>query len=149
MPKGHSAPRLSGWPATPASEIGCSPTQRAFTAQPAVQSVQFVNLTRISQRAGRGMPGQFSLHRAVSVISRHGAGVSSAPTAAPLAILMRSLRVVMMSASLMAIQTAMFQTFLPVTAHAGIHAHGAARVAADGVDVICRERVAGADAAMA
>src|SRR5271157_471340 len=82
-PKAHSPPRLRGWPATPASETGCPPTQRARTPHPAGQMEQFVNLAEISPRGGRGTPGQFSLHSAVSVINRHGAGVNTAPAAAP------------------------------------------------------------------
>ena len=82
----------TGRRATPASDTGCSPTHRARTAHPAGHSEQLVNFARISPRAGRGMPGQFSDHSAVSVIRRHGAGVNSAPTAAPPANLKRSLR---------------------------------------------------------
>src|SRR5664279_5966487 len=86
MPKGQSPP----W--TPARDTGCSPTQGARTAQPAGQRAQLVNLERISPRAGRGMPGQFSLHSAVSVSRRHGAGVKKAPATAPPANLKISLR---------------------------------------------------------
>src|ERR1035438_5919690 len=83
MPHGHSAPWLMGCGFTPVSETGWPLTHRARTAHPAGHSVQWVKRARISPRAGRGIPGQFSLHSAVSVISRHGAGVSSAPAAPP------------------------------------------------------------------
>src|SRR5674476_1414804 len=60
--------------------------------QPPGHRAQLVNLARISPRAGRGMPGQFSLHSAVSVIRRHGAGVKRAPATAPPANLKMSRR---------------------------------------------------------
>jgi hypothetical protein len=71
--------------------------QRAFTAHPAVHIEQFENLKETSPRAGFGIPGQFSDHKAVSVIRRHGAGVKSIPIAEPPANFSKFLRVVRMS----------------------------------------------------
>ena len=48
---GRSGRRGRGRRATPARDTGCSPTQRARTAQPAGQSAQLVNLARISPRS--------------------------------------------------------------------------------------------------
>src|ERR1035438_7034063 len=135
MPKGQSPPR------TPASDTGCSPTQRARTAQPPAQRAQLVNLKRISPRAGRGMPGQFSLHSAVSVSRRHGAGVKKAPATAPPANLKMSLRFLIYDGSFMTIQATVFQVRLAVAGDTGVHGHGRpagmspniARIATDAV----------------
>src|SRR5271157_6411175 len=94
MPYAQSAPWLSGCPAAPANDTGCRPTHRARTAHPAAQMEQLVKRVAMAPRLGRGIPGQVSLHSAVSLISFQGAGVSRAPMAEPPANIKTSLRVV-------------------------------------------------------
>ena len=78
-----------------------------------------MNLVRISPRAGRGIPGQFSDHSAVSVISRHGAGVNRAPTAEP----PTNLKSLCVWFSFVAIQATVFEALLAVAGHAVVHLH--------------------------
>src|ERR1017187_1313166 len=103
------------------------------------------------------MPGQFSLHSAVSVSRRHGAGVKKAPATAPPANLKISLRFLICTGSFMTIQATMFQVRLAVAGHTGVHGHGRpsgmspniARIATDAVLLEGREPVAGSLSAVA
>src|SRR5689334_14915932 len=98
------------------------------------------------------MPGQFSLHSAVSVIRRHGAGVKRAPATAPPANFKMSLRRgFILTGSFMTVQTTMLEVRLAVAGHAGIHGHGRpprmspdiAGIAADAVLLVGRQPGAG------
>src|ERR1035438_3882023 len=103
--------------------------------------------------------------RAVSVISRHGAGEKMAPTAAPPASWKRVLRVVViMRLSFVAIQTTVSEAMLTVAVHAIVHLHAAfgaergvggrpspdiAGVAADAVLLVGAQGIGGALVAVA
>src|ERR1017187_4365585 len=96
------------------------------------------------------MPGQFSLHSAVSVSRRHGAGVKKAPATAPPANLKISLRFLICTGSFMTIQATVLQVRLAVAGDTGVHGHGRpsgmspniARIATDAVLLVGRQRVA-------
>ena len=118
------------------------------------RGAQLVNFARISPRSGRGIPGQFSLHSAVSVIRRHGAGVNRTPAMAPPANLNASLRegFICDRLSFVTIQATVFAMLLAVAGHAAVHRHGGtaaaspdvARVAADAVFLVGAQGVGGA-----
>src|SRR5581483_2714972 len=134
------------------SETGWSPTHRARTAHPAGHSVQCVKRVRISPRAGRGMPGQFCDHNAVSVTTRQGTGVSMRPAVPPAANLKRSLRVVFITPLFVAVQATVFGAVLAMARDAVVHLHAApdiARIAADAVLFINAQPVRLAVIAMA
>src|ERR1017187_6274373 len=103
------------------------------------------------------MPGQFSLHSAVSVSRRHGAGVKKAPATAPPANLKISLRFLICTGSFMTIEATMFQVRLAVAGDTGVHGHGRpagmspniARIATDAILLEGRQPVAGSLVAVA
>ena len=140
----HARARTSP-PFTPASDTGCSPTQRARTAQPAGHSVQCVVFAVIGPRAGRGIPGQFSDQSAESRISRQGAGVNATPTAEPAINLncCSSCRHLWQSMQLCSSLLSRWHV------DARVHRHRLPRVPADAVLAMRRQLVARPDRAMA